>query len=203
MATYLTTPLPADLPAHGQGFKPDTSVDHQVRTVAQHWLSQFEVAAATADGDLFASLFVANGFWRDILAFTNDYRSIRTANIAPAASARFPIARATDFVFAETAPAIGHPFEDVTLLTLHFTFNTATGPAYGVAHLAYETDAWKAFTCFTLLEGIHGHPQVVGAHRKRGTHNDRMSYDERRAEEQEFKDEDPQVLIGKQSRRHR
>lgn len=195
MATYLTTPLPADLPAHGQGFRPDDSIEHQVHSIAQHWLSQFELACATSNGELFASLFSHNSFWRDILAFTNDYRSIRTANIAAAANARFPIVKARDFVFTETQPNINHPFPDVTLLTLHFTFNTETGPAFGIAHLCWETDAWRAFTVFTLLEGVHGHPQVVGANRKRGTHNDKLSYDERRAKEAEFEDEDPQVLI--------
>lgn len=83
MATYLT--LPADLPNHEQGFKPDEDVHHQIHTIAQHWLSQVEIASVTNDGDLFASLFVKNGFWRDILAFTNDYRSIRSGNIAKAA----------------------------------------------------------------------------------------------------------------------
>ena len=87
MATYLTTPLPADLPSHSQGFEPAQGIDHQVQAIAQHWLSQFEIAATTHDGDLFASLFVKNGFWRDIIAFTNDYRSIRTGNIGNAATA--------------------------------------------------------------------------------------------------------------------
>jgi heterodisulfide reductase subunit A-like polyferredoxin len=35
----------------------------------------------------------------------------------------------------------------------------------------------------------------VGAHRARGTHNDKLSYDERRDEEGEFLDSDPEVLI--------
>jgi hypothetical protein len=84
MATYLT--LPSDLPSHAEGFKPDDSVEHQVLAIAQHFLSQFEHAAQNHDGELFASLFAKNGFWRDIIAFTNDYRSIRTANIAKAAN---------------------------------------------------------------------------------------------------------------------
>lgn len=86
MATYLTTPAPPDLPSHSQGFEPAQDVNHQVQSIAQHWLSRFEIAAVTHDGDLFASLFLKDGFWRDIIAFTNDYRSIRTANIANAAN---------------------------------------------------------------------------------------------------------------------
>lgn len=86
MATYLTTPaLPSSLPSHKLGFQPEEGIDHQIQSIAQHWLTQFELAASANDGDLFQSLFVKNGFWRDVMAFTNDYRAIRTSNIAAAA----------------------------------------------------------------------------------------------------------------------
>ena len=88
------------------------------------------------------------------------------------------------------------PFPDVTRLSVHFDFVARLGPAFGIANLVWEDGTWKAWTCFTLLEGIHGHPQIVGAQRKMGTHNDKMSYDERRKQECDFKDFDPQVLIG-------
>jgi hypothetical protein len=67
MATYLTTPIPEELPCHSTGFKPTDDVDHQIQSIAQHWLSQFELATVTNNGDLFASLFVQEGFWRDII----------------------------------------------------------------------------------------------------------------------------------------
>lgn len=85
MATYLTTPMPNSLPSHKLGFQPEEGIEHQVHSIAQHWLTQFELATSTNDGDLFQSLFVKNGFWRDVMAFTNDYRAIRTSNIAAAA----------------------------------------------------------------------------------------------------------------------
>jgi hypothetical protein len=86
MATYLTTPLPNSLPSHKLGFQPEEGIDHQVQSIAQHWLTQFELATSANDGALFQSLFVKNGFWRDVMAFTNDYRAIRTSNIAAAAN---------------------------------------------------------------------------------------------------------------------
>lgn len=213
MATYLTTPLPNSLPSHKLGFQPEEGIDHQIQSIAQHWLTQFELATSANDGALFQSLFVKNGFWRDVMAFTNDYRAIRTSNIAAAAKvsqisfavehlshavhhqARFPVVKAKNFVFAETAPSLSQPFDDVTFITLHYNFETETGPCYGIAHLSYEKHQWKAFTCFTLLEGIHEHPQRIGAHRPRGSHNDKMSYDEKRARENDFEDQDPEVLI--------
>ncbi|ORY30774.1 hypothetical protein BCR39DRAFT_558455 [Naematelia encephala] len=196
MATYLTSPHPTDLPAHGQGFNPG-DIDHQVLTIAQSWLSHVEIATSQNDGELFASLFVDNGYWRDILAFSNDYRAIRTHNIAKAATHLFPIVKARDFTFAKQLPSIDHPFEDVTFLSIHFDFKTETGPCYGIANLVYIADEqkWKAFTVFTLLEGVEGHDAKAGAHRPRGSHNDRLSYDERRAEEVEFTNSSPEVLI--------
>jgi len=86
MVLEAPVPHPADLPSHAQGYQPPSDVNHDVDAIAQEWLSTFSKAAATGDGRLFQSLFVKNGYWRDILAFTNDYRSIRTVNVAKAAS---------------------------------------------------------------------------------------------------------------------
>lgn len=86
MVLVAPVPHPSDLPSHAQGYKPPADVEHDVNAITQQWLSTFNKAASTGDGDLFQSLFVKNGYWRDILAFTNDYRSIRTVNIAKAAS---------------------------------------------------------------------------------------------------------------------
>jgi hypothetical protein len=97
----------------------------------------------------------------------------------------FPKVGARDFVFGLKEPHLEHPFPDVSFLTVYFEFATNIGPASGIARLVYEDVAWKAFTVFTLLEGVQDHPQRVGAHRARGTHNDKLSYYERRDEEGE------------------
>jgi hypothetical protein len=165
--------------------------------VAQRWLSAVERAAITHDGALFASLFARDGFWRDILAFTNDYRSIRTTNVAAAAARVFPEVHARDFVFASTLPEVQCPFDDVTFLNIHFTFNTRVGPASGVANLVFEEAVgdWKAYTVFTLLEGVHGVTSTLGANRPRGQHNAPLCHDDTRAEESAFGTCDPEVLI--------
>lgn len=91
------------------------------------------------------------------------------------------------------------PFPDVTWLRLHFDFKTALGPASGVARVVYDERAaqWKIYTLYTLLEEIEGHPQRVGANRPYGKHNDKETYDQKRARESEFADKDPEVLIRK------
>lgn len=109
--------------------------------------------------------------------------------------ARFPVVKATNFALAAVQPAFENPFPDVTFLTFHFTFETALGPSYGVTRLVWDQDAWRAFTCFTLLEEVKGHPRKIGAFRPRGSHNDAISYDEKRDLEREFADSAPEVLI--------
>lgn len=98
-------------------------------------------------------------------------------------------------MFSTIEPSLSKPFDDVSFIDLFFDFETELGPCSGIAHLSYEKEEWKAFTLFTLLEGIHGVPQKVGAHRPRGSHNDKVSYDEKRAIENDFVDHDPEVLI--------
>lgn len=242
-ALYATNPRPTTLPTHELlGFKPDESVATQVNQIAQSWLTDFEVASKSNDAAAFADLFAEDSFWRelrllpsfagtrrelrltlfflrpgDIIAFTNDYRTLRGANILQAAKVSSPAAAehrasltsalppqdrlklvaARDLVFAKTQPSLQHPFEDVSFINIHFDFATATGPAYGIANLVRSPDGkWRAYLLFTLLEGIHDHPERVGANRARGTHNDKESYDTRRAEESEFAEQEPTVLIG-------
>ncbi|KAL8281402.1 hypothetical protein RQP46_006086 [Phenoliferia psychrophenolica] len=184
------TNLPTTLPTHELlGYKPDGLSEREVEVIAQTWLTSFAVASAKEDGAAFAKLFAED------VAFTNDYRTIRTPKIAQAATDRFPVVKAKDLVFAVTKPAIGHPFPDVSYLTIHFDFSTEVGPAFGIANLIREKGVWVAYTCFTLLEGIHDNPQRSGRNRPQGTHNAKVSYDTRLAQEAEFSSADPEVLI--------
>ena len=216
MATYLTLPSPKSLPTHDTGFSPDKSVEVQAHAVAQHWLTNLEIACREKDAKAFRNLFAEDGFWRDVMAFTSDFRSIRGANIEQAAKVRasahldddrrsilltllnqdrLGLTDARNFVFSQIQPSLSDPFPDVTFLNLHANFETSLGPSYLVANLVYKEGEWQAYTVFTLLEGIHGHPMRVGADRFRGTHNDQESYDERRARECEYKDRDPDTLV--------
>jgi hypothetical protein len=214
MAIEAPVPHPADLPSHAQGYQPPSDVNHDINAIAQQWLSTFSKAASTGDGALFQSLFVKNGYWRDILAFTNDYRSIRTVNVAKAASvssirffehtrtrtsadrqARFPVVKPRNITLGDVAPAFESPFPDITFLSIQFRFETNLGKAFGLTRLVWDQDAWRSFTVFTLLEEIHDHERRVAENRPRGSHNDKVSYDEKRQDEIEYVDRSPDVLI--------
>lgn len=69
------------------------------------------------------------------------------------------------------------------------------GPGYALARLTHKDGEWKLYTLYTVLNGVHGHPQMVGAARQRGTHNDKEPFDARRARETAHQGSDPDVLI--------
>lgn len=73
------------------------------------------------------------------------------------------------------------------------------GKAFGLTRLVWDVDAWRSFTCFTLLEEIHDHERRIAENRPRGSHNDKISYDEKRQEEQKYTNSSPDVLISEYS----
>lgn len=191
---------PQELPTHQSGFTPPAAVD--AAAVASAFVSAFAAAAAQpGDGERFASLFTPTGYWRDILAFTHDFRTFSAENkgqIATAAADTFPATKAREFTVAsEPAAVLESPFPDVSWVRAHFNFRTSLGTASGVARIVYDEriKEWKAYTVYTLLEEIDGHPQLVGAKRIEGEQNLQETYDQRRLRESEFEDKDPEVLI--------
>lgn len=73
------------LATHDAGFAPPKDVD--VPAVASAFLDALAAAAAAGNGDAFADLFVPHGHWRDVLAFTREYRTFSgLAKIAKAAT---------------------------------------------------------------------------------------------------------------------
>lgn len=81
MVTEVAT---ASLPTHDNYPAP---ADVDVNKTAQEFLKQLE-DAASGDGSQFASLFIKDGYWRDVLAFTRDFRTIDGAKLAEVASVR-------------------------------------------------------------------------------------------------------------------
>ncbi|GMK58604.1 hypothetical protein CspeluHIS016_0600460 [Cutaneotrichosporon spelunceum] len=178
------------LPTHQAGYAPPAKVD--VAAEAGRFIADLTKAS---DGDAFAALFHPDGFWRDSLVFTRDFRTNSgTQRIAQAAKATFESTQATEFALAPEGAKVDTPFPDLTFLTVRVTFSSVLGPGYAVARLTYK-GGWKVFTLYTALTGVHGHTQRVGEERVRGTHNDKEPFDTRRARQTAHETGDPDVLI--------
>lgn len=95
-------------------------------------------------------------------------------------------------------PRLDSPFPDVQIVIVTADSETSLGPCRHIVRLAYhnESQAWKVWSYFTKLEGVNGFPSASEENRPVGKHNDTLSYASRRLRESEFKDRDPDVLVG-------
>lgn len=190
----MVTELPS-LPTHATNAPP---ADVDAAAVASTFVSQLSAAAEAAqagDRSKLQGLLASPGYWRDVLAFSRDFRTFHGVEVGQAAAETFPKAQPHNFKVKAPEPLLESPFPDVSWVRVHFGFDTTVGACSGIARLVYERGQWKAYTLYTLLEEVAGHPQQVGRNRPRGQHNAAEPYDERRAREAEFADSDPDALI--------
>ncbi|KAK9427186.1 hypothetical protein V1505DRAFT_402690 [Lipomyces doorenjongii] len=159
------------------------------------WVSDFGTAVGTADATFFDSLFCDEAYWRDLIAFTNDYRGIAKPNIFQAATDRLGIAKATNVsLVTDPAPNGVRAFPGHSFINAKFAFETALGPAFGLTRIVKtESGGYKAYVVMTCIDGVHGHPEHALENRLEGGHNSRIPYAEQRR--RELDDPQPTVLI--------
>ena len=95
-------------------------------------------------------------------------------------------------------PTIAQPFPDVGFLEVPFIFSTAVYECKGAAKLVYSSAAskWQASVLFTLAQGLHDSPELIGNRRPLGTHNASAAWGDLRAVEADFGETHPSVIIG-------
>jgi putative flavoprotein involved in K+ transport len=168
---------------------------------AQAWLDAFGSVLAENDAHAAAQLFIADGLWRDVLAFTWTIRTAQgRAAIEDIFGATFARVKATNFHF----PAKRTPPRWVTragrdCIEAIFEFETAFGPGHGVLRLTDRDGSLRAWTLNTNLQELRGHeekfkhrdPNADNAARDFGAANwlDRLN------EQRAYKKRDPAVLV--------
>lgn len=140
------------------------------RAAATVWLEHFEGALARKDAKAAAALFLPDGHWRDLLAFTWHIRTMNgTAEIVAALLQTLPSVQPTGFQVApaRTPPRVVTRAGTQTLEVI-IAFETRTGPASGVLRLVPDPQAagkLRAWVLLTSLDEIRGHEQRIGARR--------------------------------------
>ncbi|KAK9454032.1 hypothetical protein V1511DRAFT_502539 [Dipodascopsis uninucleata] len=164
-----------------------------IRKNSNKWITAFDNAVSSSNAAAYEKLFCEGGCWRDIIAFTNDYRAITKANIFQAATDRLAITGASDTEI-DGEPSIRQPFPGHTFINVKFRFNIKLGSAVGVTRLVkVSSGEWKAFVVLTTIDRIHGHPEHILENRPEGGHNHAKTYDQQRQEEVE--NPKPTVLV--------
>lgn len=175
-----------------------------VATTVEQWLSMFETALADRSGAKLEALFHADSYWRDVLAFAWD---IRTLGGQPAIveALKHDAARVKPRGFRidsrRTAPrnVMRAGMESLEAL---FSFETAQGRGSGVVRLipdAADQRPLKAWTLLTSLEELKGFEEQVGRARPKGESYSRdfrgPNWLDLRRSAAQYEDRDPDVLV--------
>jgi putative flavoprotein involved in K+ transport len=145
---------------------------------ASRWLASFAGALARKDIDAAASLFEADGYWRDLVAFTWNIKTCEgQAEIKAMLAATLSQVGPSDWAIH------GSPITNEGLTEAWFSFETAAGR--GVGHLRLK--GRKCWTLLTALQELKGYEERSGPTREAGVEHgvlvDRRSWLERRQEE--------------------
>ena len=170
--------------------EPTTAISPQERVEA--WLAHFEAALAAQDIDRVVGMFAVDSFWRDLVAFTWNIKTVEgRGGVAEMLRARLADTTPSGFRTREPATADG----DVT--SAFIEFETATGRGSG--HLRLRGD--EGWTLLTTLQELKGHEERKGATRVlgavHGSDPDPRSWAEKRAEEEATlgREAQPYVLV--------
>lgn len=173
-------------------FAPKEQTQENITKLAEEFVQKFSKAVESANAEDFDALIVDGGYWRDLVAFTNDYRTISKPNVLQAAKDRLKEVGAHGGKI-DIAPRFD-TLEDHAFIEFGFTFSTALGPCQATVRLVKtENGQVGALLLYTGLDGIHGVPEMARAGRISGDKNSPIPYDELRR--QEIEDPKPSVLV--------
>src|SRR5262245_4050806 len=170
-------------------------------TIASEWLRHFGEAFEQRDTERAADLFIAEGWWRDLLAFTWDLRTFHgTEKIGAAFKRTLAAAEPRDFRLEPGREAVLAGTDAARTVEAFYRFETKLARGRGFIRLMpSEHGSWKAWTLLTAIEELKGHEEHVGARRVKGVaHGEqkwRRNWLDQRVHERAFDDADPQVLV--------
>jgi cation diffusion facilitator CzcD-associated flavoprotein CzcO len=172
--------------------------------VFDEWLSRFAAALEGRDAGAVGAHFVDDGYWRDLLAFTWDYRTFagrpaiekemaaRLDEVAPRAPRRAGDRMAPRVVRRSAR----------TVIEGYFDFDTSVGRGTGFVRLLADPadpSATRVWILLTTLRELAGFPEAIGANRPSGVeHSYRFAGDnwaDARAKARAHAESDPEVLV--------
>ncbi|KAJ3893387.1 hypothetical protein GG344DRAFT_87211 [Lentinula edodes] len=184
-------PLPT-LDRLGASLSPDVNSEE----IVSKWFSAFAESAEAGDVEGLISLFMSESYWRDVLAFTWDFRTfIGSDKINQFLKDRLSASKAKMFRLRDDYLELQQPYPDIAWIGFLFDFEIGdVGKASGVGRLMPQSDgSWKAHTIFTNLEELKGIPEKVGEMRESRMDHGLWSAQRQRAAA--FEDKEPIALI--------
>ncbi len=175
-----------------------------VSVSAQIWLDDFERTLGKRDPAALDRLFLADSFWRDVLALSWNLQTLAGRDaIARELTARAPKTTPTSFKIAPNRAAPRWVTRaGANTIEAIFNFETAVGRGSGIVRLAPDPadgDRLKAWTLLTALDELKGFEEQLGTSRPRGQAYSRdfrgPNWLDLRNASRDYADHDPTVLV--------
>ena len=165
-------------------------------TRTQQWLDRFERALSAADPEAAAGLFATDSYWRDLVAFTWNLKTVEgRSGVADLVAAVADRVSPHGFTVTE-APELADG-----VVTAWIAFETSVGRGYGLLRLVQEDGQDRGWTLLTALYELTGLEEPRGTHRPmgaaHGADKERITWKERRQQETDALGvtEQPYVLV--------
>jgi len=196
------------LPSEPKSFSIPTTKHQSISpvAVAQQWLTRLESVLKNNDIAALPNLMHQDSWWRDMLAFSWDLRTIHgldklsayfSENLSHTAPSNFKLKDNGKF-----APNVQSPIEGMEWVESMFSFETKVGRGKGMLRLVQGADGvWKGYMIYTALQELKGFEERAGELRPHGGNNSLVggsikgNWLDRRQRQVEFLDEEPAVLI--------
>ena len=199
-------PHTINLPKFGKAVTLEDYAAPNPQAIAQKWISKLESMLASKDMSRLSSIMHNDCWWRDMLAFEWDFRTIRGLgklsdymgkNIEATQLSNFRLHPSGKF-----APSLARPVDDLEWIESMFDFETNKGQGSGMLRIVQGPDGiWKGYMLYTVLKALKGVEERAGSRRPHGGNNSLLggpikgNWLDRRQRQLEFLDEEPQVLI--------
>lgn len=176
--------------------------------VACEWFDQFAGRLEKRDVNGVVDLLLDDGFWRDTLALTWDFRTfhgstkiarfltdVLSLSSESTQSKNTSSVSISNLKLAKDKVSLQTPYPDLAWIHAAFSFETSTGLGFGIVRLVpTSSTAWKAHVVYTNLEEIKGFPELVGPLRSTSpNHGDDWLAERHR--EISFEDSQPAVVV--------
>lgn len=179
-----------------------TSLSVDPNEVASNIIHQFNNALSKKDHQAISNLFLENGYWRDHLCVSWDFRTIngseKIANFIQGSKlTQIDIDRSS----ASRAPRVGPVdcFGDVIGIEFFTNVSTEVGSGRGITRLLERDGQWKIFAVFSSLQELKGHEEGLRHRRPKGVehgqHQESLNWKDRRIADVNYENKDPAVVI--------
>jgi cation diffusion facilitator CzcD-associated flavoprotein CzcO len=169
---------------------------------ARDWLASFDDALRQQDAGAAAALFLPDGLWRDLLAFTWTVQTM-AGRAAIEATLRATLARtqpANFHISPKRTPPRWVARAGTECIEALFDFETAFGPANGAVRLVADPQAPSRLRAWTLNTNLHELRGYEEEFKRRGPPDSTRDFGaenwlDRLARQRAYADHDPAVLV--------